>query len=556
MQHDLNVGVVLSTQHPPAWIADLIDRLDRHATIAPVVVVLCDTDSPPLHAQAHCSRSPLAQASQWFFKRFIDKPLFSATPWNKATLPPSVVPDVLSCHDTPSLQASLQGCDLLLNLTGATLLTEQINATGVPVWSVHEETLDARVEAALLNREPLLWIHLWADHGQYRPAECIASHALPRQSYSVTDLRRAAYCALPTLIESRLNWLTWGADLQLQETGIRQDLDPKVLAERNDIEHRAAQLTTRLYQPPPRTDWRSLTGVAALWWRQSLDRVTNKLFYEQWQLALNTDSTQSEGNISHLLGMPIAQYTTVDSPDRTWWADPHLLRHEQKTYVFFEEMGIDDSRGHLSVGTINADGQLMNVSRVLEQEKHLSYPFVFCHEDSIYMLPESAAERSVTLYQAESFPHHWRAVKTLLHDVDLADTTLQCIDGRWWMFTNSLSHSNVNERDELRLYHAEHLLGPWQPHPMNPVITGVDRARMAGKLIKNGNHWYRVSQYGSHRYGYGINFNRIDVLSTKAYQETPTGRLIPEPDTPWLGCHSMGTLDGVTVLDRVRRRRR
>lgn len=556
MHNNLTVGVVLSTQRPPAWIADLIDRLDRHPSIRLMVLVACASDSSTPLAKVPDSVSPLTRISQWFFMRFVDKPLFSAAPWNNTTLPQRLRPVFLSAHDKGNLQATLQRCDLLLNLGGLSLLADETNDISSPVWSVHEETLDSRVEKALLNREPLLWIHVWAERTQGRSAERIASHALPRQSYSLTDLRRAAYCALPALIESRLNWLVSGADLQLQETGIRQDLDPKVLAERNDIEHCARQLTTCQYRPHPSTSLSLLTRVATLWWKQTLDRITNQFFYEQWQLALNMDNAHTSADIGQLIAKPIAQYTTVNSPKHTWWADPHLFQHEQETYIFFEEMGINDTRGHLSVGMVNVDGQLANISRVLEQEGHLSYPFVFSHEGCIYMLPESSAQRTVTLYQADNFPHHWRPVKTLLHDVDLADTTVHLIDGRWWMFTNSLSHRSVNERDELRLYHAEHLLGPWRPHPMNPVITGVDRARMAGKLIRNGNHWYRVSQYGSHRYGYGINFNRIDVLTTDAYQETPTGRLVPDPKSPWLGCHSVGTLNGITVLDRVRRRRR
>ena len=91
---------------------------------------------------------------------------------------------------------------------------------------------------------------------------------------------------------------------------------------------------------------------------------------------------------------------------------------------------------------------------------------------------------------------------------------------------------------------------------MNPVVSGVDRARMAGSVIRRGDCLYRPSQYGAVRYGYGINLHRIDILNTETYAEVIIGRLLPESGGTWLGCHSITHANGTTVLDRVSRHRR
>ena len=124
------------------------------------------------------------------------------------------------------------------------------------------------------------------------------------------------------------------------------------------------------------------------------------------------------------------------------------------------------------------------------------------------------------------------------------------------MFTSCQSHRCVDERDELHLYYADDPSGRWQAHPLNPVLTGVDRSRMAGSIVTRRGVSYRISQYGAHRYGYGINISRIDELSRTTYRETALHRITPDPDSTWQGCHTLGFSNGFAVIDRMRYRRK
>jgi hypothetical protein len=84
-----------------------------------------------------------------------------------------------------------------------------------------------------------------------------------------------------------------------------------------------------------------------------------------------------------------------------------------------------------------------------------------------------------------------------------------------------------SENDELNLYFADSPLGPWALHPRNPVVADVRRARPAGRVLRVNGRLFRPAQDCSVRYGYAVSFQRIDVLTETAYEESGAGRLEP-----------------------------
>ena len=569
MTRVLSVVALIDSPMPMAWVKQLIDRLERRDGMNLHIVV---TESDPLGPESQRGLAGQAPASligrvaNAILLGRIDKPLFAQDPWKPETLDTSLP----LTRAEPS--TALPHADVIINLSSTPLPETLLPDDGTPVWDAHVETLDARIEDTLLQRASLNWVHLWAHYRGNRDGTApskrvirIATHALPRQSYSYTDLRRAAYFSLLTLFESRLVWLSRGADIVRSEYSQSAPLangrvvDP----ERHATHAHADWLTNNEFLPPAISNAFRLNQVLTLWYHQSLDRIRHRLWFEQWQLGfLKTDpDTDSAGsaptvNLAALTEHTLADFAIIDSPARTWWADPHLYQHDGALYVFFEEMQINADHGHLSVARLSDEGQVTEVTKILDDGQHLSYPFVFGADGDVYMIPETASRKSVLLYRAERFPDRWTLVRELLSDIDLADSTVHFDGERWWMFTNAMSHRSIDERDELHLYFADQISGPWTPHPMNPVVTGVDRARMAGSVIRLGDCLYRPSQYGAVRYGYGINLHRIDSLSTETYAEVIVGRLLPEPGGSWLGCHSITHANGTTVLDRVSRHRR
>jgi hypothetical protein len=207
------------------------------------------------------------------------------------------------------------------------------------------------------------------------------------------------------------------------------------------------------------------------------------------------------------------------------YADPCLVDRDSSSYLFFEELRFVENRGFISCCELTPDGRTTAPEVVLDRSYHLSYPFVFFVGDDAYMLPETAANRTIELYKAAAFPSDWTLEATLLDGVSAVDPTLVEHSGRYWMFAN-IAVEGASRDDELSLFSADSLLGPWEPHPRNPVVSDVRCARPAGRpFIDRSGSLIRPSQDCSDSYGRAVVFNRVDVLSETDYRETTVGRL-------------------------------
>jgi hypothetical protein len=194
--------------------------------------------------------------------------------------------------------------------------------------------------------------------------------------------------------------------------------------------------------------------------------------------------------------------------------------------------------------------------RVLERDYHLSYPFVFEHDGSLYMVPESARNRSVDLYRCVEFPLQWRLERSLLQGVRCVDATLHRGAERWWMFANCAAGESRMFDDELHLFCADRLAGEWQPHARNPVKSDARCARPAGRLFQRDGALYRPAQVCVPRYGAGLSVNRVLKLTPHEYAERQVARILPSAASGLLGLHTMNRAGDLAVVDAFMRRRR
>jgi hypothetical protein len=273
----------------------------------------------------------------------------------------------------------------------------------------------------------------------------------------------------------------------------------------------------------------------------SLRRGTRPLIAkEQWALAIRRREAAIAGNGSkpfHLLVPPADRF----------YADPFLFKKGCRNYVFFEEYPFDTRKGLISCLEIDSNGRRGEPQVVLERAYHLSYPFVFEWQGEVYMIPETSANRTVELYRAASFPHRWVLEKVLMEGIQAVDATLAWHKGKVWLFTCIGVEGKLD--DELHVFFADSPLGPWKPHPHNPVVSDVRRARPAGRLFSVHGRLFRPAQDCSGRYGQAIVLNRVEVLSETTYREVLVGRV----DASWLpeglGSHTFNFNDDLEVLD-------
>ena len=180
---------------------------------------------------------------------------------------------------------------------------------------------------------------------------------------------------------------------------------------------------------------------------------------------------------------------------------------------------------------------------------------MFEEGDAVYMLPETAGRRTVELYRAARFPDEWTLDRVLLRDVAATDATLLRHEGRLWLFV-AVAVDGGRPIDELFLFSSESLRGEWEPHPMNPVVSDVRRARPAGRVFRQDGHLIRPAQDCSRSYGWRLVFNRVEALSPTDYREQPIGAIEPAPDSGNLRTHSYDSDGMYEVLDGFRMRPR
>lgn len=249
-------------------------------------------------------------------------------------------------------------------------------------------------------------------------------------------------------------------------------------------------------------------------------------------------------------------FKSLIPPIDRFWADPFVWFHENKHYVFVEEVLYSTHRGRIVCLTLDDEMNIQSNQIVLEKPYHLSYPFLFKHESQLYMLPETAGNNSAELYRCTHFPDQWAFEKTLMNNIHALDATLLEAHGKWWLFAY-VPEENGTRWETLRLFYADHpLSGQWTPHPRNPIVKDVHSARPAGRILSDNGMLIRPSQDCSTRYGYAINFNRIITLTETDYAESREHTFKPPQNTSIYATHTYNDMAGLTVVDAILRRRK
>jgi hypothetical protein len=219
-----------------------------------------------------------------------------------------------------------------------------------------------------------------------------------------------------------------------------------------------------------------------------------------------------------------AAFRELPQPADWFYADPLLFEHRGRHFVFMEGFPYATGKGVIAVSRLESDGSMSAPETVLERPYHLSYPFVFSSLGQIFMIPETCGNRTIELYRCERFPDRWVLDTVLMEDVEAADATVLEHSGRLWMFVN-LASRGLWLDTELHLFHSEDARGPWRPHPLNPVVSDVRRARPAGPIWEEEGRLIRPTQDCTPGYAFATSFQTITTLTTEDYAEEPLTRL-------------------------------
>lgn len=218
----------------------------------------------------------------------------------------------------------------------------------------------------------------------------------------------------------------------------------------------------------------------------------------------------------------------LENPKGSFLADPFALVTDAGKFIFVEEYFYDQEKGVISLYEVHANGASSRLGVVLEEEFHLSFPFLFRYNGALYMCLEAAKSGEIRVYRCTSFPMKWELESVLMKDVRASDTMLFEREGRWWMLTSITPMQAGTNPSELFAYHADSPLSQdWVPHPGNPIIMDAASARNAGMLEAEGS-LYRVAQSGKFaHYGAKTTIFKIEELTNTSYREVKVQEIQP-----------------------------
>ena len=269
--------------------------------------------------------------------------------------------------------------------------------------------------------------------------------------------------------------------------------------------------------------------------------MVSRMKHEFWTIAYR--KRQGENT---LLDDTATGFLEIPNSWRYWYADPHLICREGKTWVFAEAYDRVLRRGVISCCTVGEQGT-GPWKVVLKQPYHLSYPHLLCRGDDMYMIPESYVANEIAVFKAVRFPDRWEKAAVLKTGGEPVDSTVFHFDGRRWLLTMTMSGGV----DRLMLYGLQDdgTLGE------GFCVREADaNSRPAGHFFCHDGRLLRPAQDCTESYGCALNFFEVTDVAEEHYAETLIRKIYPDEVRsdlryPHQGLHTYNFTDSYEVID-------
>ena len=269
---------------------------------------------------------------------------------------------------------------------------------------------------------------------------------------------------------------------------------------------------------------------------QQIHKITH---YEQWCVAYKKNT--SSCSIS-------SDFKLIQPPKGHHWADPFAIEQREHIFIFIEEL-LPNKKGRIAFIEVQPNGQYTAPQTIIENEFHLSYPFIFFAQDTLWMIPECSESQQIRLYRCTQFPDVWTHECNIISNVHALDPSIVKIGDYWWLFVTLKEHYGAPTTEDLSLFYSKSLKGPWKQHRQKRIRSTPRGARCAGRPFQHNGSWFRPSQDCRESYGNAVIVQQIDELTPESYIEHEAYWWKPHIFPKSNGLHTLNYSQNHTFID-------
>ena len=208
--------------------------------------------------------------------------------------------------------------------------------------------------------------------------------------------------------------------------------------------------------------------------------------------------------------------------------------------------------------TLDRSFKQVNCKILLDTKNHISYPFIFTENNKTYIFPEAGRSGKLSCYEYDPLNESINFLQDIV-DLPLCDSSILKQNGKYWIFgTLSEIEADTKRITDYKLYvfFSDRLLGPYVPHPGNPIKSGLNGTRQAGNFIEVDGIIYRPTQNCERLYGESITINKVTELNEINVVEEPYMTIcINKKNRYNYGMHTIHTINvmnDIVVIDGKR----
>jgi hypothetical protein len=287
-----------------------------------------------------------------------------------------------------------------------------------------------------------------------------------------------------------------------------------------------------------------------------LSKYIEKLFFKKWIIGIFRADIKDI--IKSKMFDPDINWLPIRSID-TYYADPFLLfSKDENLKILLEDFSFDENYGKISLMTLDRSFKQVNYKILLDTKNHISYPFIFTENNKTYIFPEAGRSGKLSCYEYDPLNESIDFLQDIV-DLPLCDSSILKQNGKYWIFgTLSEIEADTKRITDYKLYvfFSDRLLGPYVPHPGNPIKSGLNGTRQAGNFIEVDGIIYRPTQNCERLYGESITINKVTELNEINVVEEPYMTIcINKKNRYNYGMHTIHTINvmnDIVVVDGKR----